>query len=168
MAEALEWFQCKTCGRRQRWVAELAGRTFKCSCGGSVTCPKGVDLGDSAVGKDRAASFSDTMFEETGESTRSPYETLDPEYFSIEAEAAAPPTLEEVRATKSFYVWTAGMLFGLAMLIHAIITQWTAYIVLAAIVVPITFFKFYRAQRRWRKGRSFSTALSRSLGADRS
>lgn len=168
MPEALEWFQCKKCGRRQRWVAELAGKTFKCSCGSPVTCPKGVDMSEPAQARNTDGSFSDTMFEETGESTHSPYETLDPEIFSIEAEAAAPPTLEEVRATKSFYVWTAGMLFGLAMLIHAFITQWTAYIVLASIAVPITFWKFYRAKRRWQKGRSFSTALTRSLGADRS
>lgn len=168
MPEAVEWIQCKQCGRRQRWIAEMAGKTGQCSCGAPLHYPRGVDLNEPAA-RSSAGSFSDTIVEAADSpSARSPYEALDPEYFDIEARAALPPTIEERRSTKSFYTWTFGMLFGLSMLIHAIITQWQVYIIIAALVVPITFWKFFRAKRRWQKGRSFSEALSRSLGMDRS
>lgn len=165
MPEALEWFQCRKCGRRQRWAAELAGKTVQCSCGAPVECPKGAALSDSAV-PNRGGSFTDTLVESTDSPTAaSPYDSLDPEFFEVQQEVTdLPPTIEEVRSTKSFYIWTGGMLFGLAMLIHAIITQWTVYIVLASLFVPITFWKFFRAKRRWQKGRPFSVALARSLG----
>lgn len=167
MPEAVEWVQCKKCGRRQRWIAELAGKTIQCGCGTDIDCPRGIDLNEPAA-RSGADTFSDTIIEAADAvSARSPYEALDREYFEIQATTALPPTLEERRATKGFYIWTFGMLFGLSMLIHAIITQWQVYIIIAAIAVPITFWKFFRAKRRWQKGRSFSEALSRSLGMDR-
>ncbi|MBL8745499.1 MAG: hypothetical protein JNK58_03990 [Phycisphaerae bacterium] len=167
MAEAVEWVQCKKCGRRQRWAAELAGKTIRCGCGSPILCPRGVDVNEPAA-RTGADTFSDTIVEAAdSESARSPYEALDREYFEIQATTALPPTMEERRANKSFFIWFLLMLFGLSMLIHALITQWQVYIILAALFVPITFWKFFRAKRRWQKGRSISEALSRSLGMDR-
>lgn len=166
LPEAVEWIQCNKCGRRQRWIAEMAGKTGQCSCGAPLLYPRGIDLNEPAA-RSSAGSFSDTIVEAADSpSARSPYESLDPEYFEVEAGAALPPTIEERRATKSFYIWFVGMLVGLSMLIHALITQWQVYIIIAAITVPITFVKFFFAKRRWQKGRSFSEALSRSLGMD--
>lgn len=35
----IEWFQCKGCGRRHRWQADLAGKEVECACGDWVACP---------------------------------------------------------------------------------------------------------------------------------
>ncbi len=130
-----------------------------------MTCPQGLGVNGGAGASE---SFSDTIVEAADSPTaRAPYEALDPEIFEVGGEVSLPPTIEEVRATRAFFIWTFGMLFGLSMLIHAIITQWQVYIIIAALVVPITFWKFFRAKRRWQKGRSFSAALARSLGMER-
>ena len=36
----LEWVQCRQCGRRQRWKAELAGSEVDCPCGRKVFFPR--------------------------------------------------------------------------------------------------------------------------------
>lgn len=165
MPEALEWIQCKKCGRRHRWVAELAGKAIACRCGEKVPVPAGAGFTEPAA-RTGINEFSDTIVEAADSpSARAPYEALDNDLYAIESAVASAPTLEERRATTRFYIWTGAMLFGLSMLIHALITQWQVYIILAAVAVPITFWGFFRAKRRWQKGRSFSEALARSLGS---
>lgn len=39
MSNLLEWVQCKKCGRRHRWKAELAGSCIRCGCGTDVPVP---------------------------------------------------------------------------------------------------------------------------------
>lgn len=39
VASVLEWVQCKSCGRRHRWKAELVGTDIVCSCGGKIPVP---------------------------------------------------------------------------------------------------------------------------------
>lgn len=112
-------------------------------------------------------SFSETMVEDTDSASAfTGHDTLTPEQFQHLGEVIPPPTLEEVRATKRFFIWTGVLLFGVAMLIHAIITQWPEYIVLASVSVPIALWGFFVAKRRWQKHRSFGAALMRSLGTD--
>lgn len=167
MAEALEWFQCKKCGRRQRWTADIAGKTITCSCGKEIVCPRGVTAGDSMAGRTSAGTFTDTMIEDVDSpSARSPLDPFDSVASEIELteEVERPLSMEEMRSTKQFYVWTGMMLFGLAMLIHAVITQFWWYIALAVIFAPLSFFKFHKARRRWQKGRPFWQTLARSLG----
>lgn len=167
MTEALEWFQCASCGRRQRWAAELAGKTVRCPCGADVLCPKGVGLTRPTASRPAVERFEETIVEDTeSASALGMYETYSETFSEIAEEVQLPKTIEEVRATKRFFIWTIGFLVGLAMLIHAVITRWPVYITAAAILVPITFWKFHTARRRWQKGRPFFKALARSLGAE--
>lgn len=167
MAEALEWFQCASCGRRQRWAAELAGKTVRCRCGAEVLCPKGVGLNEPHAGRTGSEQFEETIVEDAeSASAAGMYQTYVDTCPEITEEVQLPRTLEEIRATKRFFIWAIGFLIGLAMLIHAVITRWPVYITAAAILVPITFWKFHTARRRWQKGRPFFKVLARSLGAE--
>lgn len=48
MASVLEWVQCKSCGRRHRWKADLVGTDLACSCGGKVPVPSVEQAGHSS------------------------------------------------------------------------------------------------------------------------
>jgi len=129
----------------------------------------GVALKESLSGRSSAGSFTDTIIEDTdspsAQAPLDPFESFE-EMDVVSHAAAQPLSMEEVKATKSFYIWFGMMLFGLSMLIHAIITQWPVYIVMAAIFAPVSFWKFHKARRRWQKGRPFWSTLVRSLGGD--
>lgn len=174
MAEALEWFQCKECGRRQRWVAEWAGRSLTCPCGAKVICPAGPELND--------ASLSDTLIETADALSASStwHEIIERE------EAKAPRRARGVaysgrvsaaaarEANRQFLKWSLLLLLGVAMIIHAVIlfpyhrTHWPfwVYASLAVLIAPLSMFKFRTAMLRWRRGRSWMQAMAESLGAD--
>ncbi|MDX2114413.1 MAG: hypothetical protein SFZ24_02165 [Planctomycetota bacterium] len=171
MAQALEWFQCPSCGRRQRWTAEIAGRLVACSCGKEILCPKGLAIGESVAAADRVAlsgSFTDTLVESVDDASAvdplGGFDTMQGRLGVDLTGDEAPPTVEELRARKSFLVWGGLMLLGLSMLIHALITQWPVYIVLAVLLFPLSAFKFNSARRRFQRGRKFGTAVIRALG----
>lgn len=162
MAEVLEWFQCKGCGRRHRWRADIAGRNIQCSCGGTVLCPE-VDVSDAS------RSPHDTLVE-TADSEDSAFGA------SFKAQPAAagddtysPPVrmgrgLFGLSVQGEFVFWSVMALLGLSMLIHAIITQFWWYIALAVLIAPLSFWMFNRARRIWQGPRSFMKAVEQSLG----
>lgn len=174
MAEALEWFQCKQCGRRQRWVAEWAGRSLTCSCGQKVICPSGPELSDTTLG--------DTLIETTD--TRGSGSTWSE---IIEREVKTSPRVAERlaygatvsakaarEANRAFVKWGILLLIGVAMVIHAIVlfphhrTEWAFWIygALALLIAPLSIVKFRVALLRWRRGRPLMLALAQTLGAD--
>lgn len=172
MGNALEWFQCKKCGRRHRWTAEIAGTSITCHCGTPVSCPRGASApastssGNSVAGRS-AQSFSDTVIEDTeSPSALSPFDVFDRPEIQVSAveEVDRALSLEEITSARRFFVWFGMMLFGLTMLIHALITQFWWYITLAVIFAPVSFWMFHKARRRWQRGRPFFQALVRSLG----
>ena len=52
------------------------------------------------------------------------------------------------------------------MVVHAVIVQWTVYIVLSVLLVPIALWKFIPSYRAWRGNRSFKRAWAESFGAN--
>lgn len=172
MAEALEWIQCKKCGRRHRWTAELAGRTFPCRCGTSIVCPDGPAVTSAGTMSGTRlppdASFSDTIVESVDSPTaRSPeLGTIDAFQTQMMDEFASVRTIEDIKSTNKFFIWGGLFLVGLSLLIHAVITQWPIYIGLTVVFTPLFFWKFYKAKKRWQKGRPFWQTLMRSLGME--
>ncbi len=174
MAEALEWFQCKQCGRRQRWVADWAGRTLSCPCGAKVICPSGPELSDTALG--------DTLIESADAPTsKSTWSEI------VEKESAGSPRVAQRlaygtqisataarEANKSFVIWSAMLLIGISMVIHVAIlwphsktyAPFWVYAGLAALIAPLSIFKFRTARLRWQRGRPFWEAFAQTLGAD--
>ncbi len=166
MAQAIEWFQCKKCGRRQRWSIEIAGRDVPCACGATVRCPEGPRLGglDAA---DTQVEFAASM-----PASVDPAGAADPRFADLqrgasEAEEYLSPAERERRrlAGKRFLIWTIMMLIGLALLIHAIITQWRIYIALTVLFAPVSFWMFLKTKRAFQRGKGFWTAVGESLGS---
>lgn len=163
MGEVLEWFQCSACGRRYRWNADIAGTYIRCQCGKSVLCP---ELDVFSPSQDMDNTILETVDSPTA---RSPSESM----IGFDPIAAADETVggETVRirhkGTGIFGLTTQGQLglwfclslVALAAVIHAVITMWTAYIVVSVLLSPIAFINLWRVQRRWRRGRKLTTAL---------
>lgn len=169
MAIAHDWFQCSACGRRQRWRVEIAGTSVECRCGAMVDCPPGPTLSTPA----EAAGAEDTLIESAdAPSSASPILT-DEDLASIamvETPGRVPlsPAAQAVsrRATKRFLIWTVMMLLGVAMLIHAIVTEFWWYIALAVLIAPLSGWRFFKAKARWQGNRRFWRAVAESVGSD--
>lgn len=167
MPEALEWFQCRGCGRRQRWRADIAGKTVLCSCGTELLCPEGAKLTDTIGG-------GDTIIEDVDSPTAvSP--SVDGgdvrSQLAREAESAPRAALSPAqaamakRASTRFLIWTVLMLVGLSLAIHAVITQWPIYIGLTLAFFPVSLWQFVKAKRRFQRGRRFWDSVGEALGA---
>ncbi len=171
MTEILEWFQCKRCGRRHRWAAEIAGKSIACQCGQTVYCPEGVKVTE-------AAAPSDTIYEHTDSASASAPEVdglgLDDLTGGGSVAYGGPLMGAAAReAVKRFAVWTVMLLIAVAMVIHAI-TLWGirhtfpiywGYFGLAVVLTPVALVKFVHAKRRWQRGRKFMVALEQSFGS---
>jgi hypothetical protein len=189
MAEALEWIQCKGCGRRHRWRAEIAGQEISCTCGKPVPVPEGPtsslsSAGRTAVGQraTKSGSISDTFVEDAESAanyTPDLYEAppIPEEWERASASAALAPgqprplTPMERKAANQFLVWTLAALFSLAMVVHVIFLAqyWPKfwwYTAAAVIAGPVSLFKFSKAKRRWQQGRPFWSALMHTLGTE--
>lgn len=169
MAEVLEWFQCKRCGRRHRWAAEIAGKTVPCQCGAMVYCPEGVKLKEAAGAADTIIEDSESI---TAASPRVEGLELD-DLTGAGSVAYGGPLVGAAKreAAKRFVVWSVMLLVAVAMVIHAI-TLWGhrhtlaiywGYFGLAVLLTPISLFKFIHAKRRWQRGRKFMVALEQTF-----
>lgn len=165
VADVLEWFQCKSCGRRHRWRADLAGKSTKCSCGQMVVCPD-VDFGNSSS----AGTGHETVVE-TADRAHDP--SFDQSFLNGDGAAGAndyvpPPRMGKglfgLSVQGEFVFWSVMSLLGLAMLIHAIITTFWWYIAAAVLIAPLSFWQWHRAKRIWQGPRKFWTAVEKSLG----
>lgn len=189
MAEALEWVQCKGCGRRHRWRAEIAGQEISCACGKVVPVPEGPTSNLSAAGRTalgqratKSGSISDTFVEDAESAanyTPDLYEAppIPEEWERASASAALAPgqprplTPMERKAANQFLIWTLASLFSLAMVVHVIFLAqyWPKfwwYTAAAVIAGPVSLLKFSKAKRRWQQGRPFWTALMHTLGTE--
>lgn len=169
MAQVLEWFQCKKCGRRQRWTADIAGKDVTCSCGNTLRCPLGAGLDGSHTG---APVLSDTLVEDVeAASAAQPAQgdwlkTIGVEHTEVRSRLMTP---QERQNAKQMIVWTLLAAAGLLMFVHAVFVMpyLNKYYVGVAIVLSLgSFWKFHVARRRWQKGRGFMRALQESLGGD--
>lgn len=169
MALAQDWFQCKSCGRRQKWRVEIAGTTIECRCGAIVECPAGPTL----TTPTEVIGAADTIIESADSPSAASPILTDEDLASItlaDTSGSIPisPAARAVarRANKRFVIWTIMMLLGLAMLIHAIITQFWWYIALAVLITPLSLWKFLSAKRAWQGNRRFWRAVAESVGSD--
>ncbi len=174
MTEALEWFQCKECGRRQRWAAEWAGKQLTCSCGAKLVCPTGpaaqeAGAGDTLIESADAPTTTSTWVQIIDREVKSSPRTAG------KLAAAGTVTSAAARAaSKRFVIWTVVLLVGVAMVIHVAIlwparhTFWPFWIYagVAALTAPLALFKYGAAKRHWQRGRKFMEAFAQSLGAD--
>jgi hypothetical protein len=193
VASVLEWIQCKTCGRRHRWKAELVGTDLACSCGAKVPVPS-VDPGATGSGAfdpedtlvdpsltNEAAAISDAPAKRGDDleieeaPARSKAGTM-----AGKKAAAAGPAKVTMYGDTPMVVKKAG-LFGLSrqnemvvflgltllafiMVVHALIVQTLWYIILSVLLVPIALWKFIPAYKTWRGNRSFKRAWAESFG----
>lgn len=168
MADLLEWFQCKSCGRRFRWNADIAGTQIRCDCGSPVLCP---ELEGFAGAPD--PSSSQTVIETVDSPTAmSPNDAVLAEQFEMpDSSDPAQRVAIKHKNTGAFGLTTNGQclmwfifsLVGFALVAHAIITTFWWYITAAAIFAPIAFIKFNFVCRRWKRGRSLMTALKHTF-----
>lgn len=176
MPQVLEWFQCKKCGRRRRWTADIAGKTVTCACGMEIVCPVGAGLDESSLRSSTGVTgvLSDTLVEDVdaaSSSVAASHDTLrriGVTEVEIKRKLMTP---QERVATKQFFVWSGMALLGFAMVVHVgfLAQYWPKfwwYTAAAVLIAPLSFWKFHKARRRWQKGRPFMESLSHSLGAD--
>lgn len=172
--QVLEWFQCKKCGRRQRWIADNAGKEITCQCGAAITCPAGPGLDDASL-RSATGVLSDTLVEDVDAAAASAAAAADStqtlrrlgvERAEVKRRLMTP---QERIATKQVMIWLGMALIGLTVMVHAIFLMkywlWW-YTTIAAIFGLFTFWKFNKARLRWQKGRPIMEALSHSLGAE--
>jgi hypothetical protein len=158
MAETLEWFQCKACGRRHRWKADIAGTEIPCACGSLAFCPEVEIFSD--------ADASDTVVEPMPAAPAGP-----PHRFAAElgVEAPAPPRTYRGRGLSPFtkaLLWSIGAALGFILIIHAVIVQWWGYIILTVLWTPFSFWKFLKARKRWQGNRSLKRAFLEQVDPD--
>lgn len=168
LTQTLEWFQCKGCGRRHRWQADIAGSQVQCSCGSSVFCPELDVFGDSDSSDTLADPSASIIYAPAGEaSTHFPGEVM-----ALEGEASQALQLRRMKAGGLFGMgpfgevvfWTVGAAVGFTVLVHALIVQWPVYIALAVVWAPISFAKCWKKIKRWQGNRSFMRALEEQFG----
>jgi len=159
VSETLEWFQCKGCGRRHRWQADIAGSEIACPCGATVTCPEVETFAD----PDPADTVAEASLSGARRAVRGP---------SAASEAlVAPAAPRTVRGqgltpfTKAL-LWSIGAAIGFALLMHAIIVQLWWYIALTVVWTPLSFWKFIKARKRWQGNRSLKRAFLEQVGTD--
>ena len=171
MAEIMEWFQCRTCGRRQKWRAELVGTEIDCPCGSVIVCPDidGFDLepgtaqgrGDASGGSTAAGSMGGSVIVASqSEAAEMP----------IAAVAPARPITGAVPWHRHInfraLMWSAAALVGLAAAIFAVIMNEWPYWVTAGVVTPLTFWRWWKCERLWQGPRSLSRAVEETLGTE--
>lgn len=174
LAQTLEWFQCKGCGRRHRWQADIAGAEIECSCGKTVFCPELDVFGD-------VDSPSDTVVSRTGAPVMGPAglgsDHFPAEFVPIEGEAYDPdaaPSYQRKRAGGLFGMgpfgetvfWLVGAAVGFTLIVHAIVLQWPIYIALTVIWTPLSFWKFHKKLKRWQGNRSLLRAFEEEFESD--
>jgi hypothetical protein len=167
VADLLEWFQCKSCGRRFRWSADIAGTQIRCNCGTPVSCPELDGFSDAS------ASAGGTVIETVDSPTAmSPGDSVLGEQFELpDSGETAERVAIKHKNTGAFGLTTNGQclmwfilsLIAIGLIIHAVITTFWWYITAAAIFAPIAFIKFHFVSRRWRRNRSWMTALKHTL-----
>ena len=54
MPETIEWVQCRSCGRRYRWTADIAGCELECACGSTFNAPRLGESDDPAAASNAA------------------------------------------------------------------------------------------------------------------
>lgn len=172
MVQILEWFQCKGCGRRHRWRAEIAGTEIECTCGAMVFCPELDVFGDKPTAEDTLgdpeATIADpevTSLDELFPAQSGQYR-LEGEKDAESVRRVASGGLFGMSPTTEVVLWLVLTLIGFSMVVHAVIVQTIWYIVLACLIFPISLFKLMMAKRRWQGNRTFSQAVAQTLGSD--
>ncbi len=162
MTETLEWFQCKTCGRRHRWQADIAGTEIECACGAMVECPEVETFADPDPA-DPADTVADPVFSGGRRAARrEPVE-------SGTVETSAPPRTVRGQGMTPFtkaLLWSIGAAVGFVLIIHAVIVQTWWYIALTVLWTPFSFWKFLKARKKWQGNRSLKRAFLEQVGGD--
>lgn len=175
VVRVLEWFQCKTCGRRHRWRAELAGTEIPCACGAMVFCPELEVFGETP-------GASDTLLDPAASATRQ-RPVLEPEVEArfpaedagmLEVEggsgAHAPVSYTKVKGlfgmsrTGEFIFWILAAAVGFTFCVFAAVLWDRYWAIPAGLWGPFSFWKVYRAKDRWQGNRTFSRAVRETLG----
>jgi len=160
MTETLEWFQCKGCGRRHRWQADIAGTEVECSCGATVLCPE-VEVFKEPDPEDTVADpgASGAHRSRIGRAAAGPQE--------VATDVVAPRTYRGggLSPFMKALLWSIGAAVGFILIIHALIVQTWWYIALTVIWTPISFAKFLKARKKWQGNRSLKRAFLEQVGA---
>ena len=167
MSEFVEWVQCKGCGRRHRWQAEIAGTHIKCQCGGRVFIPE-VDV--SGEQGDPDATIVETVDSPTAVAPGAGGD-IDSDAFGGSVEMGG---LQRKKGGAVFGLGPFGevILFfcfavvGFSLIAHAIIVQTIWYIALTVVVTPVAFWKFNQKRKVWQGNRSFGRALQETIDTD--
>jgi hypothetical protein len=170
VSEFLEWYQCKACGRRYRWRAEIAGQAQECVCGAEVFCPELEVFGaPEGPGDTLTAQPLAGLREAPAGSSLEP--GLDEPDFVPPGPSEPPPGppprprgAPQRRLFRVVIAWGIGALLGIALVVQAIIVQATWSIVAAAVWMPLSLALFWVALRRWQGGRSLRRAMEDELG----
>ncbi|MEO1129297.1 MAG: hypothetical protein AAFX05_06245 [Planctomycetota bacterium] len=170
MSEFLEWYQCKACGRRYRWRAEIAGQAQECVCGAEVFCPE-LDVFGAPEGPGdtlTAQPLAGLREAPAGSSLEPAFD--EPEFVPAGPTEPAPALPERPRGApqrglfRVAIAWLVGVLLGIALVVHAIIVQATWSIISAAVWMPLSLTLFWFARERWQGGRSLRRAIEDELG----
>ncbi len=166
MVELIEWYQCRGCGRRLKWRAELVGRETECQCGSVVVCPElsGFELEEASPDSTMSATASGSMSGSV--------------IAASQQEVLEVDLTEEVEPARCVHgeipwhrhinfkavCWTGAALFGLSVGIFAVIMAEWPWIVAAVIITPFTFWKWWKCERIWQGPRSLARAVEETLG----
>ena len=171
LTQTLEWFQCKACGRRHRWQADIAGTEVQCSCGKLVFCPEldvFADPADSAGSDTLPDPLASIVYAPAGAGSSH----FPGEFIPVEGGSGDGVRLQRKRAGGLFGLgafgeavfWTVGAAIGFALLVHALIVQWPVYIALTVVWAPISFWKCRKSVKRWQGNRSLVRAFEEQFG----
>ena len=155
----IEWYQCPKCGRRERWRAEIAGAEVECICGAWVLCPDVDDLSESGVTASESVEGLVARVQAPRDADKVDDELIETDDGQkSESERQRVHRLGRVgafglTACGRVILWFVLSLAGFALLVHALYLQTWPYIASAAIVAPVSWDCFWRAQREWLGGR---------------
>ena len=164
MTETLEWFQCKTCGRRHRWSADIAGTEVDCACGEAVVCPE-VEFQADGDASDTVMDPGSTGGRRAAAARRAPDA-------AVEFDAGAPPVAPRTYRGSGLspftraLLWSIGAAIGFMLIVHAVIVQSWVYIALTVLWTPFSFLMFLKARKKWQGNRSLKRAFLEQVGAD--
>lgn len=159
MASVLEWFQCKACGRRHRWAADIAGSDIECTCGTRVSCPRLEDVEDEPTRHDPMDSAIDAPHAPGVAMAGTPIPLDDDDDAPIAYQRKRRGGFLGMGRFGEAVFWTVGAAFGVALLAHAIFVQWPVYIALTVVWLPISVIMCRKKIRRWQGNRSLLRAL---------
>jgi len=167
VSEFVEWVQCKSCGRRHRWQAEIAGRQIRCDCGSRVFIPE-VDVSGEQADPD--ATIVETVDSPTAVSP-GVGEQIDVDIFGGSDSAGAMRRMKGsglfgLGAFGEVLVFFCFALVGFVLFVHAVIVQTVWYIVLTVLITPVAFWKFNKKRKSWQGNRSLSRALRETIDTD--